>query len=396
MSRGREFALAMTAIVIAALLVAPRGDQLVTDGPPSIYETGPSGAQAVRDLADHYDVAVRPFRQRMTGLLRTVGESTDAALLVIEPGRLSPAELGYLHQAAGTAALIIAGAGADPLMKCFGYQRLSYDDTTTVRQESDTFRALRVRFRLDDSVDSVVVDSSRSSDAGHFTCSVPPGLVADTVLSDLDGNPVAVRVAGDGIGSTVLLVADAELFRNRTLRETVAAEFVITEVILPHRGLIVDEYHHGHDDRGSMLKPLLAWSRHSPWGWLIWQVAAVALLALGFSAIRFGPLERMTLARRRAPAEHLDALATALAASGGHDEAIGAIVRGLRRRLAPDGRSGGSDWREWLSDRESRAEHPRHKELLRELVSLSSGGQSADGVRRSAIIVEELWTALHH
>ncbi len=286
MSRGREFLLALGAIVIAAWLVAPRSEGIVTDGPPSIYETGPSGAQAVRDLAERYDVGVRPFRHRMIGLPRLVGAMTDGAVLVIESGRLSPMELDSLRRTVELATVILAGNGSGPLMGCYGYRRESYQDSTAIHRPLSSARAPLVRYRLAATAETVVVDSSRSSDFGKFTCHVAAGLTADTLLRDDEGQPIAVRVVGEGIAGSVLLVADAELFRNRTLRDTWAAEFVIAEVITPHRQLLVDEYHHGHDDRGSMMKPLLAWSRQSPWGWLIWQAAAVGLLALGFGAIR--------------------------------------------------------------------------------------------------------------
>lgn len=396
MSRRREFALVLAVIVIVAWMVAPRRDGTVTGGPPSIYETGPAGAQGFRDLAERRGVAVRAFRQGPSDLARQAAAIDGRAAVVLEPRHLSPSELGDLLRVVDRSRLVVAGAGVEVLIRCFGYRRVVLDDSVRAIPGGPDSRDPLVGHRLEAAAESVVTDSSRASDASLFTCTVPAGLTADTLLRDAAGRPVAVEVSGGGRDGSILIVADAGLFRNRVLRETTAAAFVIPAVIDGQSELIVDEYHHGHSDRGSMVRPLLAWSFRSPWGWMIWQAAAVGLLALLFGAIRFGPVEPVTVARRRAPAEHLGALATALAASGGHDEAVAALVRGLRRRLAPEGALLTADWRAWLGDWAGRSDLPRQKELLAELVGLTGGGQTADGVRRAAIIVEELWAELHH
>ena len=112
--------------------------------------------------------------------------------------------------------------------------------------------------------------------------------------------------------------------------------------------VLFEEYHHGFGAAGSLAGAVLAWSKSSPWGWLVWQGAIVGLVALLFGAVRFG-LARPAIARtRRSPLEHVRALATALAAARGHDVAIAAIVRGLRRRLLPPALRSRGDWRLWL------------------------------------------------
>ena len=84
--------------------------------------------------------------------------------------------------------------------------------------------------------------------------------------------------------------------------------------------------------------PALDWSTRSPWGWVVWQLAAVGVIALLASGVRFGPVRRAIERRRRSPLEHVRALATALAAARGHDVAVRLMVQGLRRRLSRGGR----------------------------------------------------------
>ena len=86
--------------------------------------------------------------------------------------------------------------------------------------------------------------------------------------------------------------------------------------------------------RGSLAGATLEWTLHSPWGWAVWQLVAVGVIALLAAGVRFGPASRGIERRRRSPLEHVRALATALAAARGHDVAVRLIVQGLRRRLS--------------------------------------------------------------
>jgi hypothetical protein len=90
------------------------------------------------------------------------------------------------------------------------------------------------------------------------------------------------------------------------------------------------------------------------------------------------------------------ALAVALSAARGVDQAIGAIVRGLRRRLVPAGlrsRTRG-DWRDWLSELDRSAASPQVKASLASLTTLTRPGQPAASVLRAANAVEDLWQDL--
>jgi hypothetical protein len=153
----------------------------------------------------------------------------------------------------------------------------------------------------------------------------------------------------------------------------------------------VDEYHQGFRQGGSLGAEVLAWSRRSPWGWVAWQLAAVGLLALLASAIRFGPAVPVIERKRRSPLEHVRALATALAAARGHDVAVRLMVRGLRRRLSQDVRPERQPIDDWLAALGDRVRTPRARAAARTLTQLIIPPQPADAVLRAAHAVEEVW-----
>ena len=159
--------------------------------------------------------------------------------------------------------------------------------------------------------------------------------------------------------------------------------------------VVFEEYHHGFGAQGSLAGATIAWSRRSPWGWAVWQLLAVGLLALLASGIRFGQARPGILRARRSPLEHVRALAVALSAARGHDEAIAAIVRGLRRRLVPPAlRARKADWRLWLAELDRPASSPQVRASLASLSALTRPGQPSSSVLRAANAVEDLWQDL--
>ena len=76
------------------------------------------------------------------------------------------------------------------------------------------------------------------------------------------------------------LVADDGLFPNRTLRETAAGPIMLGLVTPRYRRVIIDEFHQGFATSGTSLAgATLAWSARSPWGWIVWQLVAVGVIA---------------------------------------------------------------------------------------------------------------------
>jgi hypothetical protein len=220
---------------------------------------------------------------------------------------------------------------------------------------------------------------------------VPAGV--DTLMQTVGDQPVVLRLRYPG-GRAVTLVADDRLFRNRALRRTAAGTFVLGLVAPRYRRMLVDEYHHGYQASGSLAGAALAWSTRSPWGWIVWQLAAVGVLALIASGVRFGPVRSAIERRRRSPMEHVRALATALAAARGHDVAVRLMVQGLRRRLSRGGRPPPANLDAWLEGLRPTVRSPRGLEALDSLAGMIRRPPDAESVLVAANAVETLWEEL--
>jgi len=396
-----EAALAVSGLTVLALLVGvlARSRESLTpvDNRPSTFIAGPGGARALLDALPRLGIAVRRFRRR-TMELAPLGDVSRQALVVIGPRYpFSPPERSLLLAFNRRADLVLAGRGAERLMRCFGYR--------IERQLTDSLRAALpgaltgprspwVHARLLRTGDSVYVDSSRVFDVARMACRVPPIRSVETLLVTDGHRPVALRLQRGDFDRRVILVADEELFRNRALRYTEAGPFALGLFAGRYDRVIFEEYHQGFGASGSLAGATIAWSARSPWGWVVWQAAVVGLLALLFGAIRFGPVRPAIPRTRRSSLEHVRALATALAAAQGHDVAIGAIIRGLRRRLLPPGLRSRGDWRGWLQQLDRSSMTPRARAALAELDSLTRPGQPSTGVLRAANAVEDLWGEL--
>jgi hypothetical protein len=357
--------------------------------------TGPLGARALADGLTRLGVEVRRQRRPLRRLAGEQGGDSATALLLLDP----------LHQVRGTAALavldwsrgpgrrdlLLAGPGAAWLMRCFGYA-IDWRDRDSVAIRGGHWPL--VAGVLAASSEPVVTDSSRGADAAPVECTVPTIGRVDTLLLARTGRVVALRLHRLATGGAVLLLADAGLLRNRALRDTDAGPFALGLLAGPYRRVIFEESQQGFGEGGSLGRALAAWSGHSPLGWALWQAMAVGLLALGGSAVRFGPVRPPARARRRSPLEHVRALATALAAARGHDVAIGLLIEGLRRRLRPAGQRPRGDRAAWLAQLAGTLRSPRARDAVRTLETLNRPGQSADQVRRAANAVEDVWQEL--
>ena len=125
----------------------------------------------------------------------------------------------------------------------------------------------------------------------------------------------------------------------------------------------------------------------------MWQLAAVGLVALVASGVRFGPVRTAIERRRRSPMEHVRALATALAAARGHDVAVRLMIQGLRRRLSRGTRTT-HDLEAWLTELGPAVRTPRGQEALESLGATLRQSPDADSVLVAANAVETLWEEL--
>ena len=156
--------------------------------------------------------------------------------------------------------------------------------------------------------------------------------------------------------------------------------------------MVFEEYHHGFGAAGSLARRGAGLEPEFAVG--LGGVAGGGRGRAG-AALRRDPFRRCrgpAIGRtRRSPLEHVRALATALAAARGHDVAIAAIVRGLRRRLLPPALRARGDWRQWLARLGESTRSARAREALTTLESLTRPGQPSEAVLRAANAVEDLW-----
>lgn len=395
-------AVALTVLVIAGLLTQRRDPTSgQTDYRASSYLPGPLGAKALADALGRLGIDVRRFRHGLRQLDVTEGQSPRRVLLLLDPGSdLSSGEveqvLRWAAAGAGTG-LVLAGRGAADLMRCFGYALdWRFLDSVGVRgtQAGAAGTWPKVAGVLAVTSDTVISDSSRVEDATITECRVPPVASIDTLLTSVSGRVVALRLHRADTEGEVVILSDVGLLRNRALKETEAGPFALALFAGRYDQVIFEEAHHGFAEEGSLLGATLGWSRRSPLGWAMWQLAAVGMLALVGGAFRFGPPIQVITRKRRSPLEHVRALATALAAARGHDVAIGSIVEGLRRRLLPAGQRPRGEWREWLGPLGENVQGQRARDAVRTLKTLTRPGQSPRGVLEAANAVEDLWEEL--
>jgi hypothetical protein len=394
---------ALIAVVALAAGLGARGNRLdQEDRRPSAFLSGPHGARGLAESLERLGLDVRRHRlglRRLTPDTTTNGRTALMLLDPREPIRGAEVEL-VLSWAGGTPRrdLVLAGRGAAQVMRCFGYALdwRFFDSVEVMPRSFETeFGAWpKAAGVLASSRDTIVADSSRLEDTGVMACSVPPIARVDTLITSITGRVVALRLERQDTGAEVVVLADAGFFRNRALRETPAGPFALGVFAGRYRRVIFEEAHHGFREGGSLAGATLAWSFRSPWGWAMWQMGIVGLLALFGAAFRFGPARTIIQRRRRSPLEHVRALATALAAARGHDVAIGRIVEGLRRRLVPSPQRPATPWREWLESLGENLQSERARNAVRTLKTLTRPGQTPEGVLRAANAVEDVWEEL--
>ncbi|HET9603492.1 MAG TPA: DUF4350 domain-containing protein [Gemmatimonadales bacterium] len=379
--------LAAAGLVIVAWLAASLGEREARpedrDLRRSTMLTGPAGARAWAEALELLHVRVTRFRHRPSDL---PPPAEGVVVAVLDPA-IPLTAIDGLRLAAWQASggnVLAAGQGSNAYIRCFGLAvQPRYGSAVYLQGDS-----VRVNFLL---VPAEGNESQRTlTDAP--TCSAG-SYHADTLLALAGGEPVALRVWPDS-GGMALLVADGGLFANRAVRETRAGEFTLGLVSGSFTHVIVDEYHQGFGPGGGMLGAAWRWLVSTPAGWAMIQLGIVATIALLLGAIRFGPARRVIERRRRSPLEHVHALATALAAAGGHEVAVSLVVSGLRRRLSHGTSLPHGAARDWLVALPGRTRTAQGRAAAERLITLTHGPADAHSVREAAIAVEDVWQDL--
>jgi hypothetical protein len=381
--------------VIAVAVGNTRARPPSNESARSTYLTGPGGASAFADAASRLGVEVERSR-RPTATL-TVPDSSSRGEVVALLGPTMPLSAVEARHLLGLPVdLLLAGNTSASAIRCLGYHvsvRQRTDPAATrAPAGADDLPSPRVWAVLIPHPAREIVDSA-GYEGRRVSCEVPVPARVDTLLQTVGERLVVVRLTYPD-GRAVTLVADDRLFRNRTLRNTSAGELVLGLVAPRYRRVVVDEFHHGYQVAGSLGAAALGWSTRSPWGWLVWQLAVVGVVALLASGVRFGPVRSAIERRRRSPMEHVRALATALAAARGHDVAVRLMIQGLRRRLSRTGRPAPADLDTWLERLGPSVRTARGREALESLTAMTRRPPDADSVLVAANAVETLWEEL--
>ena len=378
----------------AVLLGSRNAKTSISDFRHSSFVPGPHGARALADALRLVGVRVDRFRRQSMALAEL--QADGALLVVLDPSR--PMDSWDANRITGFAEqkgdLLLAGFGAEMVMRCYGYTIDGdpfSDDPSSVEPPdeswSDRPSSRRWLTRTDE---ADVVDASGVPDLFSDECAVTPAMAVDTLLVNGDGAAVLLQLGMPG-ETVVFLLADGELFSNRTLRETDAGPFVVGLMADASEWVIFDEYHHGFTQGGSVLAVVVDWMARTPLGWVIWQLAVVGLIALLMAAFRFGPVRRLGTSRRRSHLEHVHALAAALAAAQGQDVAVRLMVEGLRRRLSTIGQPLRVPVAPWLETLALNVRTPVSRRAVRILQQLIRGPVPSDGVLQAANAVEDVW-----
>lgn len=399
-----ELAIGVAALAVLVFIAAAAGRRdrpnLGSDFRVSATVADPRGLKALAAVIERLGGRVTLWRQRPQRLTADIAEG--ATLVVASPMttvtsadvvRLLDINREFAH-------LLVAGASAEPLLRCFGYApRLRLLDSVTVRLPSGA--AGRGVF----ATIHPIADSLRtlSADLGQDApCPAVTVARVDTLLRSSDDSLVAVKLTMAEHNHAALLISDAGVLANEGLRSPNGPELLIEALLSSGPHVVFDEYHQSGRGGPGLGQVTLSWSRSSPWGWAIWQLAIVGLLAYFAGAWRWGPIRQAIERKRRSPLEHVRALATALAASNGHDVAIAAMIRGLQRRLTirtpladRSARAAHERWQSWLDRLPQRIPDPATRERAERLRRITQHKQDAAAVHAAANHVEDLWEALH-
>ena len=371
----------------------------------STFLTGPRGSKALYDVLSQLGRRTERRRTDLENL--TTARARPAILAVLNPAiPLNDPEIEQVVRfVRGGGRVVVSGWGGG-IPDCLGWRIQPEDrpDSIPVRSPGELRlpRAARVLARVQR--DTSDRSDLKSLKKGEVTG--PPGLcrtlspfATDTIIAAANNRPVIMQLRYRG-GGSVALAADPGWFTNKVWRDTdvpVVALALFTPAAARSGKIVWDEYHQGfgEDTAPSLPGLTLSWLRHSPAGWLILQLIAVALVWLATTAVRFGPALSVIERRRRSPLEHLEALGAGLESAGDANTAVQRLVLGLRRRLSRAGHVGSGDVLPWVESLELAMRGPQGRAAVRRLHQLlTARDRDAQRVLDTAQAVEDVWEEL--
>jgi hypothetical protein len=340
----RKLAELRVLILLAAVLVtvallgraaAPPGTS--RDPRLSTRLTGPLGASAFREALTRLGVDVAEWRKPLFELGRGAPPDTEVLFAVLSPaGSLTRPEVRQARDwlAHGGHVLLAGETGVEG---CLGYAIEGADSATPAMADITLMPAMTPD---KPPVPRATLHRLDAEEQGKITsCRL---LAPDSIERLwLSGRwPGALRLHFRS-GGSALIIADAEIFRNRTLRNTDAGPLLMEWLFARRpRAIIVDEYHQGFGRSASLPGAVIGRIWNTPAGWLLVQLLVAGALFVALAAVRFGPERPAISARRRSPLEHLDALASGLERTNSTTTAVSLILAGLTRRLGKTGKGG--------------------------------------------------------
>lgn len=368
--------------------------------------TGPNGSRAV------YEVLVKLGRpvQRRRSPLSTFSADTSrrpALLVVLNPWiPMQSTELEQIVRYVKAGGAVLSAGNGGGVLHCAGWRLKPdrwTDDSVSVSTSSD-LRPLPPVARV---LEPRPTDSTKTerrgleglvkhhADSANLCAQLVPER-REPLLYASNGLPVLLRLWYPG-GGSVTLASDAGWFTNQVWRDS-DLPLVLLPLLLSPRGergrIVFDEYHQGfRRDEESVTSLTWDWLRHSPVGWAVLQILAIALVWLAVLAVRFGPARDVVERRRRSPLEHLEALGAGLESARDDDTAVQRLIAGLQRRLSV---SRGERPDAWLEALELAMRGPEGRAAVRRLRHLVKERNGHDGARVLAVAqaVEDVWEQL--
>jgi len=392
----------LVAVVVAALAgMRNAPNSALFDHRRSTYLNGPDGARGLAQALESLGVTVERRSRALFDLNDDTAHVPEVlALLDVEifPTRVEQRVLADYVREGGSLFL----AGWSRVDRCFGLEVDYLRDSVPLAVDASLHlpQVDAVYAGSDEALEKEKEEREADPSENLPSCAMAQPVSVDTLLETTDDRVVAWRLRYAG-GGSVLALADSRLVSNELLKTTDAGVIVLPWLLREAGGrVVVDEYHQGFGEGGSIFLAAWDWTRRSPGGWVLLQLTFAGLVALGVGAVRFGPAMDMVSTlegRRRSAVEHLDALAVGLERAGGHEVAVRLIAGGLRRRLAGSGltpRAESTDLGTWLESLSLAARTREAHDAVKRLGWLLRDRGGDARVLETASTVEDLWEAL--